>query len=429
MYTNCIMMIMTIEIIGNVDRTRLYCTASFTKMMTTFVSLSLLAETYSLNEILDDDDFLDKLCTNKTAKDFLQLFQKIIGSKFTLRDVCSFYDGLPYTFDLSEDELEKVEQGQPFKHHSIMEESVFLARCRDKITMVDPNRCKFHYSEISIIFLGYLIEKAHETTMETLYQKYVINAFGLKQSVFSRTRPAQTYCQDLSGTYDYPSIAIVDTGYFCYSNGFFTTLSDQQKLLEQLLLTPVFSVMTDITKARAASPHIMNGLTVELRKVDDDILCGYEGLSYSGCNIFAYSTKLKKGYLTFVNSEEDAYPIIYGQFGYQDFDKVPEHTEEIYHEFIKTRHYEFTEKSIPEEYVGSYQRVNINDSTLETVFTVGSHFIIIRNPDMVRYDVLYDHGIYRITCKDHMHGTRVSFYQAKSGNRYMCFDGTLYKKI
>ena len=71
----------------------------------------------------------------------------------------------------------------------------------------------------------------------------------------------------------------------------------------------------------------------------------------------------------------------------------------------------------------------INTKNLDIIFTVGSHFIEIRNPEMLRYDVLYDHGIYRIACKDHMHGTKVGFLQAKSGHHYMSFDGTLYQKI
>jgi hypothetical protein len=154
-------------------------------------------------------------------------------------------------------------------------------------------------------------------------------------------------------------LPITDHGYFCYSNGFFTTLNDEKKILEHLLKTLVFAHMCDLSKARAASNTIMNGLTVELRVVGDDILYGYEGLSY----------------------------------------------------------------------IGDYQRVVINSYNLETVFKVGDHFIVIRNPEEVKYDVLYDHGTYRITCKDHMHGTKVGFHQSKSDNRYMFFDGNLYKKI
>src|SRR3990167_9977755 len=173
--------------------------------------------------------------------------------------------------------------------------------------------------------------------------------------------------------------------------------------------------MTNLEKARAASPTIMNGLTVELRMLQDDVIYGYEGLSYSGCNIWAYSNKHKKGYLTLINDEEAAYDVIYGKFGYDKFDAVPEHTEKLYHDFLQTRHYEYELKPIPPNYIGDYLRVNINDSSLDVVFTVAEHHIIIRNPDLMKYDVLYDHGIYRISCKDHMHGVRVGFYQSESG--------------
>lgn len=420
---------MNIEIIGDADRTRLYCTGSFTKMMTTFVSLSFFSEKYILNDILDDDHFFDTICANAASREFLNIFQHIIGSKFSLRDVCSFYNGLPYTFDLSASELERVDQGQPYQHHGIMDEQTFLTMCRTCVTQIDPNHSKFHYSEIAIIFLGYLIEKIYDVKFEDLYKKYLLDAFELKASLFSRTKPDNVYVQDLSDLYDYPSITIQDHGYFCYSNGFYTTLNDQKKLLEQLLLTPVFAAMSDITKARAASNRLMSGMTLEIRKVDDDILYGYEGLSYSGCNIWVYSTKYKKGYLTTTNDEDGIYDVIYGLFGYSEFDKVPEHTQEIYQAFLKNTHYEFESKPIPADYVGSYQRVNMNGSKLETIFTVGEHNISIRNPAPVTYDVIYDHGIYRITCKDGMHGTKVGFYQAKSGNHYMQFDGSLFKKI
>jgi hypothetical protein len=419
---------MTIDIIGNFDRDKLYGTGSFTKLVTTYVCLCLLAEKYDLSIILDDDGFLDKVCKNQASKEFLSIFKKAIGSEFTLRDVCSFYNGLPYTFDLSQDELESVDCGNPFKHHSIMDELTFLTRSRTLITQIDPNRCKFHYSELAIIFLGYLIEKIFDIEIESLYQRFVIETFSLKSSLFSRTRPENVFCQDLSDVYDYPSIAILDHGYFCYSNGYFTTLNDQKRLLEGLLLSPVFSYMTDISKARAASNKIMNGITVELRIVQDDIIYGYEGLSYSGCNIWAYSTKYKKGYLTIVASEEEAYDIIYGQLRYTEFDIVPDHTQQIYKNFIQNHLYNITEKTIPEEYIGNYQRVNINEKILATTFSVGSHYIIIRNPDEIKYEVLWENDIYRIKCKDAKHGARVGFYQAKSGRYYMFFDGTLYRK-
>lgn len=419
---------MDFEIIGDVDHNRLYCTASFTKFLTTFVCLSLLAEKHDLNIVLDDENFLDSLCTNPTTKSFLTLFQTTIGSKFTIRDVCTYYNGLPYTFDLAPDELERVEEGHPFKHHSVMSEDEFLYRCKHYITQVDPNHCKFHYSELAIIFLGYLTEKIHHTTMEALYQRYVLDAYQLEHSLFSRTRPPHADARDLSPLYDYPSIAIMDHGYFCYSNGFFTTLLDQKKLLEGLVDSPIFHVMTDISKARAASNRIMNGLTVEIRIVGDDIIYGYEGLSYSGCNIWAYSAKHKKGYLTTSDDEDGVYDIIYGKFGYTEFDKAPAHTQEIYQHFLASEHFKFTEQAIPAEFIGKYHRVNINESSLPIIFTVGEHFVEIRNPEMIKYDVVFDHGTYRITCRDHMHGTKVGFHRANSGKLYMMFDGTLYKK-
>jgi CubicO group peptidase (beta-lactamase class C family) len=191
------------EILGSANKNLLYCTGSFTKLLTTYVCLSRLAEDDELSAILDDDHFLDQICCTQASKDFLDIFQTIIGSRFSLRDVCSFYDGLPYTFDLSESELESVDQGNPFKHHSIMDENVFLEMCRTCITLVDPNRCKFHYSEISILFLGYLIEKIYDIKIEDLYQNYIIDAFTLRDSIFSRGSPLHVEMKDLSDKYDY----------------------------------------------------------------------------------------------------------------------------------------------------------------------------------------------------------------------------------
>ncbi len=420
---------MTIEIIGSGDQDRFYCAGSFTKVLTTFVCLSLLAEKYDLPSILDDEHFLDKIAVNPRAREFLSILQQSIGSQFTLRDVCTFYDGLPYTFDITTDEVEKADRGELFKHHSIMDEQVFLKMCREGITQVDPNRCKFHYSEISIILLGYLIEQIFKVKMEDLYQKYIIDAFTLKNSVFSRTRPANAYTQDLSVHVDYPCVAIMDHGFFCYGNSFYTTLPDQKKLIEHMITTPVFQHMIDITHARAALNQIMNGLTIELRVKDDDVVFGYDGMSFSGCNAWAYSMKQQKGYLTIADDHDTAYNLIHHQIGYDHYDDVPLHTEKIYHDFLEHRHYEFEKIAIPKEYIGDYQRVMINDSKLDDVFSVGAHHIDIRNPERIKYDVLFDHGVYRIACKDHMHGAKVGFYQAKSGNRFMLFDGMLYKKL
>lgn len=420
---------MTIQIIGDVDLDRLYCTGSFTKMMTTFVCLSLLAEKFELNTILDDVNFLDGLCNHQPARDFLRLFQSHIGSRFSIRDICTYYTGLPYTFGLADEELENVEKGMPFKHHSILDEKTFLNRCHQNISMLYHNRCKFHYAELSIIFLGYFIETAYDLKIEDLYKRYVFEKFSLKNSLFSRTLPKHADVKDLSRQYDYPSIAILDHGYFCYSNGFYTNLYDQKILIERLLDEPVFHVMTDIHHARAASNRLMNGLTVELRLVNDDLIFGYEGLSFSGCNIWAYSTQKKQGYITTIDDEDAAYDVIYGEFGYTKFDTVPEHTETDYNHFISHHHDDVSNKPIPDEYIGSYHRVNINETTLDIIFSVGSDFIIIRNPDEIKYPVVCIDDNYYIRGKDGIHAGKVSLHRAESGNHYMMYDGTLYKKI
>lgn len=420
------------HILDSIDKDQIYCTGSFTKLVTTYVSLAFLSQHYTLAESVEDENFFDKICVNNQAKAFLLLFQKIIRSQFSIRDLCSYYSGLPYTFDLATSELESVELGNPFKHHHIPDEKTFLQRCHDDITPVYPNRCKFHYSEIGILFLGYFIEKNFDVKMEDLYQHYVLEKFQLKSSQFSRTRVANVYCQDLSDEYDYPSIAILDHGYFCYSNGYYTTLNDMKILIESLLHEPVFHYMTDITKARAASNRLLNGLAVEIRLVADDIIYGYEGLSFSGCNLWAYSTKKKEGYIVFNNNEEAIYTSVYDdQWGYSTFDKVPHDTEKMYEKFIKNYSMVSVHKEIPLIYQGEYLRVNINEKSLHIHFTVGKDFIIIRNPEMIKYDVVYANDHYCIKNKDGVHGAKVGLYEAKSGNKYMLYDGngTLYKKI
>ncbi|MFZ2314775.1 MAG: serine hydrolase domain-containing protein [Gammaproteobacteria bacterium] len=420
---------MSINIVGEVDKDRIYCAGSFTKCLTTYASLSFLAEKYNLADVLDDENFLDSLCVNGESKYFLNLFQDIIKSKFSIRDLCSYYSGLPYTFDLSEGELAAVQAGLPFKHHQVPDEETFLYLCKHKITPVYTKKCKFHYSEIGIIVLGYFLEKAFSTSMEVLYKKHLTDKFKLNTSQFSRTRVAGVYTQDLSPAYDYPSIAIVDHGYFCYSNGYYTTLNDMKKLLEQLIGDPIFAYMTDIKKARAASGRLLNGLATEIRLVDDDILYGYEGLSFSGCNIWAYSTKKKMGYITFSNDEEAVYDILYkDQLGYTVFDKVPAWTELLYQQFLKHYLPELPEKEIPIEYQGDYKRVNINQSTLDMVFRVGNNFIVIRDPSEVQYNVTYYQQHYCVKGKDGTHGAKVGFYQAVNGQCYMLYEGTLYKK-
>lgn len=417
------------HIIGDVDANRLYCAGSFTKFLTSYVCLSLLAEHYSLPSILDDENFLDSCCHNQASREFLALFQRIIGSKFTLRDICTYYSGLPYTFDLSEDELARVEAGHSFKHHSIPDEETFLSRCKNNVTPVYKNRCKFHYSEVSILFFGYLIEKIYDVRIEDLYQKYVINKFNLKHSYFSRTRVKNTYIQDLSDQYDYPSIAILDHGYFCYSNGYYTTLQDTKILIENLLNEEVFLCMVDLTHARAASNRLLNGLTIEIRIVGDDVIYGYEGLSFSGCNIWAYSTKQKQGFLTFGNDEDAVYDIIYKNFCTMNFSRVSEKSQQFYESFIKHYHFSGESRDIPEEFRGNYHRVKINEKDLKDIFHVGKDFIVIRNPGEIKYDVIYVNSQYRIKCKDNVHGSKVGFYQASSGHRYMLFDGTLFKLL
>jgi hypothetical protein len=145
--------------------------------------------------------------------------------------------------------------------------------------------------------------------------------------------------------------------------------------------------------------------------------------------LWAYSTKHNRGYVTFGNDEEAIYPIIYGQFGYTDFDKVPEHTEEIYKNFIKHYHDRFQEKTIPEEYQGYYQRVKINEKNLETIFLMANDFMMIRNPEIIKYPIIYANNNYRVKGKDNTHGAKIGLYQAKSCNKYFLYDGTLYKKI
>jgi len=420
---------MTMHIVGSVDKDRLYCTGSLTKQLTTFVCLALLAESHSLADILDDENFLNSLAKNAETASFLALFQKLIGGRFTLRDLCSYYSGLPYTFDLAEQELAAVEAGQPFKHHSIADEKTFLAFCANQITPVYNDRCKFHYSEIAILFLGYFIEKTHGLTMEALYQKYLIVPFQLSASQFSRKRLPTAYYQDLTPHYDYPSVAILDHGYFCYSNGFFTTLNDTKKLLENLLPHPVFQHMTDIKHARAASNRLLNGLAVELRLVGDDIVYGYEGLSYSGCNLWAYSTKKKIGYITFSNDEEKIYDDIYDLIGYQDFDKVPDYTQLAYQAFLKAYDFQMPAHAVPQEFQGEYHRVRINESELSDVFVLGKDFMVIRNPEEVRYDLVFVNGHFCIKGKDGVHGAKVGLHTALSGKRYFLFDGTLYRQI
>jgi hypothetical protein len=36
---------------------------------------------------------------------------------------------------------------------------------------------------------------------------------------------------------------------------------------------------------------MLNGLSIRLKVVGDDVICSYDGLSFSGPNVFIYSTK------------------------------------------------------------------------------------------------------------------------------------------
>src|SRR5579871_2714248 len=119
-------LLMSIQIMDGVDKNRLFCSGSFTKLLTTYTSLSFLSEKFNLKDILDDNHFLDKICINQSSKNFLNHFQQLIQNTFSIRDICTYYAGLPYTFDVAKEEIEQVELDYPFKHHSILEEKTFL---------------------------------------------------------------------------------------------------------------------------------------------------------------------------------------------------------------------------------------------------------------------------------------------------------------
>ena len=55
--------------------------------------------------------------------------------------------------------------------------------------------------------------------------------------------------------------------------------------------------------------------------------------------IYGHIHLKKAGYVTFNDSEEEVYKIIYDElFGYANFDTVPEHTQKIYSNFISAYH-------------------------------------------------------------------------------------------
>jgi hypothetical protein len=202
-----------------------------------------------------------------------------------------------------------------------------------------------------------------------------------------------------------------------------------KKLIENILQDNIFQYMVDIKNARAASPHIMNGLTVEMRSVGDDLIYGYEGLSFSGCNIWNYSTAKQEGFITFTSSEEDAYPLVYNPLGYTDFDKVPSYTNKFYERFINNYQVDLVTRDLPEAFRGNYHRVRINVKELADVFVIGKDFIVIRNPDEIKYETMFVNENFHVQGKDKVQGVTVSLYEAKSGNRYMLFDGTLYRRL
>ncbi len=163
--------------------------------------------------------FSPVFATHPRARDFLSIFEKTIGSRFSLRDVCSYYNGLPYTFDLAPEEWRWLRRVFHSSITALWNEDVFLDRCRHLITHMDPNRCKFHYSELAIIFLGNHGNRLIRSGWK-ISSKHVIDAFGLTESLFSRVRPAACVYRGLSKEYDYPSIAILDHGYFVIAMDF-----------------------------------------------------------------------------------------------------------------------------------------------------------------------------------------------------------------
>jgi hypothetical protein len=107
---------------------------------------------------------------------------------------------------------------------------------------------------------------------------------------------------------------------------------------------------------------------------------------------------------------------------------VPDHTQAFYKAFLAHYQFDYEIKDFPSDYQGKYKRVIINDKILDVPFLLGNHFMIIRNPDEIRFDIVFYKHEYRIKCKDNVHGSRVGLYQAESGNRYMFFDGNLYRR-
>lgn len=420
---------MQIEILGDFPKDQLYCAGSVTKFLTTFVILSYLRQLgYQLKDILDDENFLTTIAVNAEAKSFLQLMQcKIIG-KFTLRDLCTYYTGLPYTFDPTPEALEKIAAGQPFKHHSlVVSEEAFLQLCEQNVSALYPNRSKYHYSELSIIFMAFLFEKITERSMEDLYDEFIVKRFQLTLSRLSRKRPADVYTQDLSDKVDYAAVAIMDHGYFVYSNSYYTTLNEMKQLLEAMHDDAVFQLMIDVEEARAAATEVMNGLSIELRQANGDLIYGYEGLSASGCNIFSCSRAQGKGYILFCNDEEKAYELIYQNFGITAFEPVTDKSRRFSQAFADSyAAHRFAD--IPPEFQGQYKRVKINGGEAQTLTTLSDKQLHIHNPSLVTYDLLFAAQSPCIQGEDGTHESRIRLYQSQ-GKRFLFFDGSAYELI
>lgn len=426
----------TIKVIGEFDRKQQFCAGSVSKMLTTFVVLSYLSTKFpndELEKILDDEAFLDKICSGKPVHGFLKLLQGKIGSSFTLRDLCTFHTGLPYTFNPTMAELDGVVSGERFTHQSVMDEAAFISLCENNITMIYRNRQKFHYSEISIMALGYLIENAYGVKIENLYQHFLVNKFKLsQQSRISRVRPDDAYYNpNMSQAYDYACVALQNHGYFCYGNGFYTTLEDLEVLLGKINSDRVFQLMVDVKNARRAESTVMNGLTVELRQVGDDLVYGYEGMSFSGCTTMAFSTMQQTWCVTFGENAEEDYHAVCSGLGYQDdsWKEIPE-SANIFYNNLTHNYPVLSEAAIPLEYQGIYRRVKLNDGQeLENVSVLGNNFLTIRDPDEVTYDLVKVNDEYHIKGDDNVVDSRVGLYTVNGSNRFLFYIGNLYKRV
>ena len=92
---------MAIQIVGSFDRDTIYCAGSLTKLLTTYVSLSLLSEKYDLKKIVDDNDFLETLATDSSSKDFFLIEIIVSNNEYLSRlgficKVYPFFKNTPY---------------------------------------------------------------------------------------------------------------------------------------------------------------------------------------------------------------------------------------------------------------------------------------------------------------------------------------------